>query len=95
MNRFVVCYDVADDRRRNALARILDAYGDRIQESVFELPLGSELMEKCLDRIVQVINTEEDGLIVYALCASCDCKVQYFGESAQRPRIGEENVFIV
>ncbi len=38
MTRFVVCYDIADDKRRQRVSQILDAYGDRIQGSVFEPP---------------------------------------------------------
>jgi CRISPR-associated protein Cas2 len=32
----VVCYDIADDRRRENLASLLSGYGPRVQLSVFE-----------------------------------------------------------
>jgi CRISPR-associated protein Cas2 len=32
----VVCYDIADDRRREDLAGLLSGYGPRVQLSVFE-----------------------------------------------------------
>lgn len=95
MSRFVVCYDIADDRRRNAIARMLDAYGDRIQESIFELPVDANRLQECLDNIMERFVPTEDGLIVYALCGSCDDKAQYFGSSATESRIGGEHVFIV
>lgn len=34
-HRFVVAYDIADDRRRDRIAKTLESYGDRIQYSVF------------------------------------------------------------
>ncbi|MBC6403483.1 MAG: CRISPR-associated endonuclease Cas2 [Hyphomonadaceae bacterium] len=95
MNRFVVCYDIASDRRRLQIAQILDAYGDRIQESVFELPVASGLMQECLDSIMDVLDLSEDNLIVYPLCAACNEKTRYFGTSSTEPRIGEESVFVI
>ncbi|WP_424831263.1 CRISPR-associated endonuclease Cas2 [Ruegeria sp.] len=95
MTRFVVCYDIADDKRRQRVAQILDAYGDRIQGSVFELPVTAKLMQDCLDAIVDVLDIAKDGLIVYPLCAQCNEKTRYFGISLRDVRIGEENVFVV
>ena len=34
-HRFIVAYDIADDPRRNRIAKLLQSYGDRIQFSVF------------------------------------------------------------
>src|SRR5688572_33242493 len=38
--RLVVAYDVADDGRRERVARVLEDYGVRVQYSVFECVLG-------------------------------------------------------
>ena len=35
MKHLLVCYDIPDDRRRSAVAKILGSYGDRVQYSVF------------------------------------------------------------
>ena len=32
---YVIAYDISDDRRRSQVAAVLQAYGDRIQRSVF------------------------------------------------------------
>ena len=95
MKRFIVCYDIADDKRRQKVAHILDAYGDRIQGSVFELPVSARPMQECLDAIVEVLDLTRDGLIVYPLCSHCNEKTQYFGTSSRDVRIGEEDVFVV
>ena len=94
VSRFIVCYDIADDKRRQRVAQILDAYGDRIQESVFELPVASSPMQECQDTISDVLNFTTDGLIAYPLCSACDKKTQYLGPS-EDSRIGEENVFVI
>jgi len=95
MSRFIVCYDIADDGRRLKIARTLDAYGDRIQASVFELPVDARRMQACLQAVLDILDPKTDGLAVYPLCAGCDGKTAYFGASRKEPRIGEESVFIV
>lgn len=34
-HRYLVAYDIVDDRRRTKIAKVLESYGDRIQYSVF------------------------------------------------------------
>ena len=93
--RYVVCYDIADNRRRKRVSDTLDSYGDRIQDSVFELAVPSELFQRCLEEIERSIDPKEDRLAVYSLCASCDSKAVYLGTSAGVPRTGEDLVFVV
>ncbi|MEW5892437.1 MAG: CRISPR-associated endonuclease Cas2 [Pseudomonadota bacterium] len=38
----MICYDIADDRRRDRLAQVLLGFGERVQYSVFECHLDSE-----------------------------------------------------
>ncbi len=35
MPRFVIAYDIHEDRRREWVARVLLSYGERVQQSVF------------------------------------------------------------
>jgi CRISPR-associated protein Cas2 len=39
MNRFILCYDISDDKSRNKLAKICEKFGIRVQYSVFEFRL--------------------------------------------------------
>ena len=95
MSRYIVCYDMSDDKRRQNIVSILDSYGDRIQESVFELPVDSKLMQECIALISKSLDFKLDSLIIYSLCNNCDDKARYFGKSCAIERIGSENVFIV
>jgi CRISPR-associated protein Cas2 len=40
MLTYLICYDIEDDRERTRLAHLLEAYGERVQYSVFEVHLG-------------------------------------------------------
>lgn len=35
MRRYLIAYDIPDDKRRTRLAKLLERYGDRVQYSVF------------------------------------------------------------
>ena len=94
MPRFVVCYDVADNKRRYKVAAYLDGYGDRVQGSVFELSVNRTLLDQCLAEVSGMINVTEDSVIVYRLCAACEKERVYLGVGEQVAHIGEENVFI-
>ncbi len=46
MSTYVAAYDIADNRRRRRLARALHGWGQRVQESVFEVSISPECMEE-------------------------------------------------
>ena len=94
MSRFVVCYDVADDKRRSKVASCLDGYGDRVQGSVFELSVNHTLLDQCLAQVSSLINVAEDSVVVYRLCAACEKERVYLGLGEQVAHLGEEEVFI-
>ena len=94
MSRFIVCYDVADNKRRYKVAACLDGYGDRVQGSVFELRVERALLDRCLAEVFGLIDTEEDSVVAYRLCAACEKERIYLGVGEQVAHIGEEDVFI-
>ncbi|MBI3090673.1 MAG: CRISPR-associated endonuclease Cas2 [Candidatus Tectomicrobia bacterium] len=92
--RYVICYDVPDDKRRASLAKLLDAYGDRVQYSIFEAVLDRALFDKMRQQAAKLINLEEDRLAIYPLCAACARKSWRVGQGSDEAP-GEEIVFIV
>jgi len=40
MKKFVLCYDIPDDKQRTRLAHVCEQYGVRVQFSVFEFRLN-------------------------------------------------------
>ena len=95
MPRFVVCYDITSDQRRRKVAECLDAYGDRVQDSVFELLVDRALFDKCMAALSGLIDPTEDTVAVYRLCAACEKERVYLGTGEKAARVGEEDVFIV
>ncbi len=93
MSRVVVCYDIASDQRRRKVAECLEAYGDRVQESVFEAVLDARLLDRCISELAGLIEPGEDSVAAYALCAGCEGRRVNLGLAEGR-NIGGEKVFI-
>ena len=52
----VIAYDISDDKRRAHVAAVLQAYGDRIQRSVFVATVDDDILREVRERITQIIN---------------------------------------
>jgi CRISPR-associated protein Cas2 len=77
--RYVVCYDIADDHRRNRLAEALKNYGQRVQYSVFVADLDDSLAARMLEDVRRAIDPDEDKVHVFLLCRACCGKMQEIG----------------
>jgi CRISPR-associated protein Cas2 len=78
----LVTYDIASHRTRTKVARILDDYGCRVQESVFELAeLKEPVLKACLTRLKKkIILGKGDSIRIYLLCDNCRKRVILLGE---------------
>jgi CRISPR-associated protein Cas2 len=77
--QYVVCYDIADDGRRNRLASALLDFGRRIQESVFAGNLDEQLSLWMLERIRKAIDEHWDRIHVIQLCQTCSARTSVMG----------------
>lgn len=68
---WVVCYDVADDRRRRRLAQWLLGQGDRVLESVFECVWRAEQLPAVREQLQSLILAKEDALSLTPVCLAC------------------------
>lgn len=75
----MICYDIADDRRRDRVAATLLDYGPRAQESVFVANLDGELAAKMVARLRRLVDEQADRVHVFELCAGCSGKTQVLG----------------
>jgi CRISPR-associated protein Cas2 len=89
--RFVVCYDIADDRRRERVAAALLDYGSRVQESVFLATLDAALHARMVERLSQLADVAADSVFVFPLCRSCGSRVTVIGAA----HLPEEQDFYV
>ncbi|MBF0415326.1 MAG: CRISPR-associated endonuclease Cas2 [Magnetococcales bacterium] len=58
--RYIICYDISENKRRRKLSECLDGYGDRVQESVFEVVLETEMHREMVAEVIKRIKNTED-----------------------------------
>jgi CRISPR-associated protein Cas2 len=76
---FVVCYDIADDRRRRKVEKALKNFGRRVQESVFEADLNEDRYLKMQAAVGKVMDRTEDTVRYYRQCHACKLCVEVQG----------------
>jgi CRISPR-associated protein Cas2 len=78
---YVIAYDISDDRRRAQLAALLQAYGDRIQKSVFVCTADPDRITEIRSRAATIIKPETDSVYVFRQCAACWDAVGIHGQA--------------
>ncbi|MCO6450981.1 MAG: CRISPR-associated endonuclease Cas2 [Caldilineales bacterium] len=78
---YVIAYDVADDKRRLRLAKLLQRQGERVQHSVFEVYLTAAELDRLVRSCRRMIKKEEDSIRFYALCDACAAKILVLGQA--------------
>ena len=74
--KYVVTYDISNDKRRTKLSDILEGYGVRVNYSVFEIELSERKREALLHEIElkKLIDKKYDSLRFYHFCENCVVK---------------------
>lgn len=80
----LVSYDVSttdsDGKRRlRKVAKICQNYGQRVQNSVFEINVDYGTFLKVKDKLLKEINDNEDSLRIYYLGNNWKRRVEHFG----------------
>ncbi len=80
MNFYLISYDIPDDKRRQRVARLLEAHGERVQYSVFECLLKKKDFETLRKKLRACLEEDEDSLRIYRLCPVCVERVETWGQ---------------
>lgn len=86
----LITYDVdtttsAGARRLRHVAKICEAYGLRVQKSVFEVVCTPANWIRMQQRLLDVIDVEHDSIRIYQLHANAFNKAQHLGHSPPAP----------
>ena len=77
----MVAYDIPNNKRRKRIGDALEAYGKRVNYSVFEIEVKSASKKRALeDELLSILKPKEDSLRFYHLCESCASKSWSLGE---------------
>jgi len=62
-HRYIVAYDVADDRRRSRIAKTLGSYGDRVQYSVFIVDVKPAKFLRLQAALARLVHVASDSVL--------------------------------
>jgi len=94
VRHLLVVYDVADDERRNKVAKALEGFGRRLQYSIFECRLSEADFERMRARLTELLVLDEDGLIIVELCSRCAERMEVLG-AVRSPRPEGKGLIVV
>jgi len=77
----VFAYDIPNNKRRTKVMKMLEGYGEHVQESVFECDLQAATYRQLRQRLNQLLNLEQDNLRVYHLCQADVPRIETVGVS--------------
>ena len=86
----LIIYDIVNNKRRNAFAKMLNGYGFRVQKSAFEAMISANLYLKLLVVIPKYIDKAEDSVRVYRITGYGE--VSLFGVNS---KVQDEDVIII
>jgi CRISPR-associated protein Cas2 len=77
---WLVCYDIADNKRRSKLAQQMERCCQRVQRSVFECPLEEAEINHWLEKKwLPLLKLSEDNLRVYPLDGNAKKRIRVYG----------------
>lgn len=87
----LIAYDIAHDKRLNAVARTCEDYGIRVQKSLFVCNLVPEDFAQLWRRLSNVIDHEEDMIVDYPICETCCRKRRRLGRQEDTAPLGDDS----
>ena len=85
---YIGAYDISSNRRRTRVAKALQSWGYRIQESVFQLRLDAAGLNAMRARLAALINEAEDVVHIYPLCSTCAERAEILGAAVALDDVG-------
>ena len=80
--KYIVCYDIANPKRLNKVAKELNSRGYRLQKSFFSCDLTDSEYIDLVNFILEIIDMKTDRIAVYRICEKCISGGVYIGCNA-------------
>jgi len=80
----LITYDVSTtklsgQRRLRQVAKVCEGYGQRVQNSVFECIIDNAQLAVLRNKLIKIIDPNEDSLRIYILGNKYKSKVEHYG----------------
>ena len=85
---YIIAYDIVDNRRRLRVAKTLESWGYRIQESFFQLRLDTPTLARVRLSLATLISEVDDVIHIYPICSSCADRADILGAAIALDDVG-------
>ncbi|NDD31132.1 MAG: CRISPR-associated endonuclease Cas2 [Proteobacteria bacterium] len=75
----LVSYDIVDDGKRTKAAKMLLAYGKRVQKSVFECHVDDKRYIELKGKLESLVDLSIDSVRFYSVCKRCLGAIEVVG----------------
>lgn len=72
--KYLITYDIENDKKRKKVSDELETYGYRVNFSVFECELNQTKLKKLKSKLDELINKKTDSIRFYHICENCTPK---------------------
>lgn len=93
--RYVISYDIEDNKIRTKLSKLLVGYGVRVQYSVFECEIPEKRFQKLYENIFRLTEGVEGSVRFYSICKNCENKIVTIGKPINELAAIEVDVVII
>ena len=74
--KYLVMYDITQEKARRQIDKILKNYGIRMQKSFFKCELKTGELTDIVKRINEIIDAKTDSVLMYPICRKCElCEI--------------------
>ena len=91
---WLVSYDIACDRRRRKVDKLLSRWGDRVLESLYECRWRADQVPGMVEALRRCMKVGDDHLALLPLCRDCQRQVRTVGDGCHACT-GEQAWFVV
>jgi CRISPR-associated protein Cas2 len=81
---YLICYDIRSPKRWRKAYKLLKAYGESMQLSIFRCRLSQKEREQLRWELEKIL-TAEDNLLLIGMCDRCQCRI---------PQYNRDNVWV-
>lgn len=69
--KYLITYDIEDDKIRKKVSDELEAFRYRVNYSVFECELNQTKLKKLVEKLEELVDKKYDSLRFYHICENC------------------------
>lgn len=86
--KYVIAFDISNNRRRKVVGKACNAMGFRVQRSVYECILPQNSYDELFNKIQSAIDPQKDTVRIYPLDKNCDQNMDILGKGKRIENVG-------